>query len=434
MAYLTGISPTLRELVTPTVDVYAAGVGFTAGSSTYIDLTADPGSENNVHITFDGVTQHHDTYSISGVRVTFDAAIPTGVAKIEARYAQEHPNYTVVADGSITASKLATPSRSDNNVSNVGLAAAVASSALTISLKGWDGSDPSASNVVIIPFRSSTASIGTVTDRQVTSATSVVIPSTATMGQTNDIPFRIWVVALDNAGTVGLGAIVTTIGTSIYGLRDNVLADAVAVGTGADSAQVIYATSTHTDDAIRVLGYMDWTSGLAAVGTWDAVPNIIQLYHHGINLPGTVVQMIDGMVSVWVEGDNARIPLDDTIPQSSEGVEVGTTTVSNPGAVVNIGKFDCQLMAYSASGGTWSAAIFQDSESDAFACIYASQPNRACLNFVALRQIGTTASTVYKLRSGEITGHVNNAYGGSHAAREFGGVMKYGIVFTEYMA
>jgi hypothetical protein len=179
---------------------------------------------------------------------------------------------------------------------------------------------------------------------------------------------------------------------------------------------------------------MDWTSGLAAVGTWDAVPNIIQLYHHGINLPGTVVQMIDGMVSVWVEGDNARIPLDDTIPQSSEGVEVGTTTVSNPGAVVNIGKFDCQLMAYSASGGTWSAAIFQDSESDAFACIYASQPNRACLNFVALRQIGTTASTVYKLRSGEITGHVNNAYGGSHAAREFGGVMKYGIVFTEYMA
>ena len=114
MGYLTGISPTLRELVTPTVDVYAAGVGFTAGSSTYIDLSADPGSENNVHISFDGVTQHHDTYSISGVRVTFDAAIPTGTLKIEARYAQENRNYTTIADDAVTLSKMA--SGTDGNV------------------------------------------------------------------------------------------------------------------------------------------------------------------------------------------------------------------------------------------------------------------------------------------------------------------------------
>jgi hypothetical protein len=107
MAYLTGISPTLRELVTPTVDVFADGVGFNDGSSTYIDLSADPGNENNVHITFDGVTQHHDTYTVSGVRVTFDAAIPTGTAKIEARYAQEHPNYMVTQDNSITNAKMA---------------------------------------------------------------------------------------------------------------------------------------------------------------------------------------------------------------------------------------------------------------------------------------------------------------------------------------
>jgi len=114
MGYLTGISPTLRELVTPTVDVYAAGVGFTAGSSTYIDLSADPGSENNVHISFDGVTQHHDTYSISGVRVTFDAAIPTGTLKIEARYAQENRNYTTIADDAVTLAKMA--SGTDGNV------------------------------------------------------------------------------------------------------------------------------------------------------------------------------------------------------------------------------------------------------------------------------------------------------------------------------
>lgn len=114
MAYLTGVSPALRELVTPTVDVFADGVGFNDGSSTYIDLSADPGNENNVHITFDGVTQHHDTYSISGVRVTFDAAIPTGTAKIEARYAQENRNYTTIADDAVTLAKMA--SGTDGNV------------------------------------------------------------------------------------------------------------------------------------------------------------------------------------------------------------------------------------------------------------------------------------------------------------------------------
>jgi hypothetical protein len=94
--------------------VFAAGVGFTAGSSTYIDLSADPGSENNVIVAFDGVYQNHDTYGISGVRVTFDAAIPTGTLKIEARYAQEHPNYTVVADDAVTLAKMA--SGTDGNV------------------------------------------------------------------------------------------------------------------------------------------------------------------------------------------------------------------------------------------------------------------------------------------------------------------------------
>jgi hypothetical protein len=104
--YLTGISPTLREIVTPTVDVFAAGVGFTAGSSTSVSLSADPGNENNIIVTMDGVVQHHDTYSVSGTTLTFDAAIPTGTAKIEARYAQEHPNYTVVADNAITNAKM----------------------------------------------------------------------------------------------------------------------------------------------------------------------------------------------------------------------------------------------------------------------------------------------------------------------------------------
>jgi hypothetical protein len=105
--YISGISPSLRDLVVPVVDIFADGTDFNDGSSTYIDLSATPGSENSVTIAFDGVYQNHDTFSISGVRVTFDAAIPTGTSKIEARYAQENRNYTTIADNAVTNAKMA---------------------------------------------------------------------------------------------------------------------------------------------------------------------------------------------------------------------------------------------------------------------------------------------------------------------------------------
>jgi len=52
-------------------------------SDTTLSLSQSPGSENNVSITFDGVMQHHDTYSLSGSTITFSTAPPTGV-KVEA--------------------------------------------------------------------------------------------------------------------------------------------------------------------------------------------------------------------------------------------------------------------------------------------------------------------------------------------------------------
>jgi len=107
MSFLNGTDPGLRQTRTPTVDTFAAGVGFTAGSSTYVTLSVDCGTEASLITTFDGVTQHRDTYSYdtSNRRVTFDAAIPTGVAKIECTYTTTIPA-TTPADGSVTEAKL----------------------------------------------------------------------------------------------------------------------------------------------------------------------------------------------------------------------------------------------------------------------------------------------------------------------------------------
>ena len=49
-------------------------------SDVTLALSVAPGSENNVQITFDGVTQHHSTFSLSGSTITFSTAPATGVA------------------------------------------------------------------------------------------------------------------------------------------------------------------------------------------------------------------------------------------------------------------------------------------------------------------------------------------------------------------
>ncbi|MEK9748660.1 MAG: hypothetical protein VW333_08085 [Pseudomonadales bacterium] len=105
MSFLNGTDPGLRQTRTPTVDLFTAGVDFTAGSSTQVTLTNDPGSENNVIITFDGIVQHRSTYSILASLVTFDAAIPTGVTDVEATYTTTQPA-AEPADNSVTLAKL----------------------------------------------------------------------------------------------------------------------------------------------------------------------------------------------------------------------------------------------------------------------------------------------------------------------------------------
>lgn len=69
------------------VDTFVGANGdFTAGTTTTLPLTQAPGAEENVTITFDGVVQHHGTFSVSGTTITFSSAIPVGVAEVEAQY------------------------------------------------------------------------------------------------------------------------------------------------------------------------------------------------------------------------------------------------------------------------------------------------------------------------------------------------------------
>lgn len=176
----------------------------------------------------------------------------------------------------------------------LGLAAAVGSSALTISLKGANGSDPAAGNPVNIAFRNVTLATGTPSIVTATSALSLVISSGSTMGFTSATAGRLWIVIFNDAGTLRLGAINCRNGTDIYPLGGTKIASSTAEGGAgaADSAHVIYTGTAVTSKAYVVLGFMDWASGLTTAGTWAIVPTTIKLYDLGDKLPGDVIQSV----------------------------------------------------------------------------------------------------------------------------------------------
>lgn len=180
------------------------------------------------------------------------------------------------------------------SVRGYGLAAAVGASALTISLKGADGNDPSASNPVKIAFRDASLPVGTPSLLTATSALSLVISSGSTMGFANATAGRLWIVAFNDAGTLRLGAINCRSGTDIYPLGGTKIASSTAEGGAgaADSAHVFYTGTAVASKAFKILGYMDWAAGLTTAGTWAIVPTTIKLFDLGDKLPGDVIQSV----------------------------------------------------------------------------------------------------------------------------------------------
>jgi hypothetical protein len=71
---------------TPYVQDFLAGTGFTAGTSTSITLMNSPAAPELLAISFDGVIQSHNTWSLAGAVVTFSAAIPSNTQVVEAHW------------------------------------------------------------------------------------------------------------------------------------------------------------------------------------------------------------------------------------------------------------------------------------------------------------------------------------------------------------
>lgn len=141
----------------------------------------------------------------------------------------------------------------------------------------------------------------------------------------------------------------------------------------------------------------DTTNGDLYIKTTDTVNTGWNLI--GGNTGGRLVQQVSSNTSSVVT-ITSSIPVDNTIPQQTEGTEVLTVAIT-PTNASNILEIEFTGFSSNVStAGSICTAIFQDATADAIAALRYSIQESA--NFVIREQIvaGTTSSTTFKARIG----------------------------------
>lgn len=175
---------------------------------------------------------------------------------------------------------------------NLGLSASSNGTALTFNVTQADGSAPTSGNPVVVPFRATPLTLGTVSLGTISAPLSITVPSGATLGATNTVPFRIWIFLDANNGTPALGVATCSNTTNIFPCTawETTTKTSITIDTASDNAGVLYATTGVSNDRVRIVGYCDFGGGLVTVGTWASACTTLQIMGPGVMKPGAVVQ------------------------------------------------------------------------------------------------------------------------------------------------
>ena len=246
-----------------------------------------------------------------------------------------------------------------------------ASNALTFTIQTLAGATPSATDPVYFVFRNASAGTGNYSVISVTAALSVTVPTSSTLGFSNNTPGRIWVVAINNSGTIELAVIncltSTSTSKSIYPLAGWGIVNTTALGGPSNSSGVFYSTIARSAVPYGVLGYASYETGLATAGTWNANPTRMELYRPGVPLPGAVVQVVYSTTTTTTTINstaNTATALTGSITPTSAinpvkvSVFAGTTSTANTFAFFqiyrNTGATAIGNLGHTATGGTVS--------------------------------------------------------------------------------
>lgn len=317
------------------------------------------------------------------------------------------------------------------------LVATVVGGALNIIIKNIRGADPTPGFPAVVVFRNATAATGDYTAESIVSATSLTVSAGSTLGTTNNVPFRFWIVGFNDASTFRLGVVNALSVTSIMALRDDILASSTAEGGagGADTAQVIYTGTAVSAKAMRVLGYLEYSAGLAAVGTYGIVPTKLQLFGQGVSLPGEVVQTIRTDDGNSATGTTV-VPFDNSIPQITEGDQYISRTITHTSAA-NLSRWTSEGFAANdaVGGGHIVFSLYQDAVANAKKTATGIAAQNGVVGCVLNHEqlAATTSLITVRLRIGAVAAGTTT-FNGSAGAVLFGGVFNSYIKVEEIMA
>lgn len=146
---------------------------------------------------------------------------------------------------------------------------------------------------------------------------------------------------------------------------------------------------------------------------------------------GFVVQVVGTTFSSVATG-TTTIPLDDTIPQITEGTEFMTQAIT-PKASANLLIVQVTACMSHSAGNHLIGALFQDATANALAANVFYQPTATgeiVLSLTYTMTAGTTSSTTFRVRLGSPTAGTTT-FNGASGSRVFGAIPKSAITITE---
>lgn len=305
----------------------------------------------------------------------------------------QQPNFTIL--------------RGFDTAINLSFTTAVSNNSLTVTAVAANtGTTPTAANPIIFPFRDTTLANGDPVTVNATGSLSIQIYSGASLGATNGVPFRFWIVGLNNAGSPVLGLINCSNGTNIFAPNEAALVSSTGMSAGATAATVFYSPNgiSLTSVPFRYLGFLSYESGLVTAGTYNNPPTNVQLFGPGIKKPADVVHSKAALQTTRQVSTSGAVTLLNTNVQITPTSAVNQFLVqSNGGFVVN-------------SGGAAVGGVFQlarNATTNLFGStspFYLLNNSGSVASCVGVDLPGTTSAITYYMTVIESAGVGNNLF------------------------